>query len=59
MVAKDSTSYPYLAVAQHHGVPYSDVLAYAERVPSATLQRSEAWQLATWEAWECQQKKVS
>ena len=52
MIAKDSNSYPYLAVARHNGVPYADVLAYAEMIPSATLQRSEQWQRDAWAAWE-------
>lgn len=29
MIARDSTSYPFLAVAQHHGADYGVVLAYA------------------------------
>ena len=30
MIARDSTSYPYLAIAQHYDVPYGMVLAYAD-----------------------------
>lgn len=59
MVAKNSESYPYLAIAQHHQVPYREVLAYVEHIPSATLQRSQPWQLAAWEAWERLQARLS
>lgn len=52
MIAKDSLSYPYLAVARQFDVPYADVLEYSGCIPSATLQRSQPWQRATWEAWE-------
>ena len=30
MIAKDSTSYPYLAIAQHYNVSYAEVLRYSE-----------------------------
>ena len=33
VVSPISTSYPFLAVAHHHGVSYCDVLAYADLVP--------------------------
>ena len=33
-ILRGSTSYPYLAVAQHHRVPYGEVLALADRLAS-------------------------
>ena len=30
MIARDSKSYPYLAIAQHNNVPYAEVLKYSE-----------------------------
>ena len=56
-IAKDSTSYPYLAVAVHYNVPYGDVLHYVNRIPSATLQRSQEWQIAAWEAYDREQQR--
>ena len=53
-----SNSYPYWAIAQHFSVPYADVIAYLDRIPSATLQRSERWQIETWLAWERQHPMV-
>lgn len=29
-IARDSKSYPYLAIAQHYGVSYAEVLEYAD-----------------------------
>jgi len=56
VISKYSTSYPYLAVAVHYDVSYADVLEYADQIPSATLQRSQPWQLATWAAYDREQK---
>lgn len=36
MIARDSKSYPYLAIAQHYGIPYAVVLEYAEYVKNGT-----------------------
>jgi hypothetical protein len=41
MIDPNSTSYPYLAVAQHHGVPYGEVLALADRLASG--DRAKPW----------------
>jgi len=30
MIAHDSKSYPYLAIAQHYDVPYAEVLRFSE-----------------------------
>jgi hypothetical protein len=30
MIARDSKSYPYLAIAQHYNVPYAEVLKYSD-----------------------------
>lgn len=30
MIARDSKSYPYLAIAQHYNVPYREVLRFSE-----------------------------
>jgi hypothetical protein len=57
MIAKDSTSYPFLAVAVHYGIPYATVLEYVGHFPSATLQRSEKWQIAAWNACVCEQAR--
>lgn len=32
MIARDSKSYPYLAIAQYYGVPYAEVLLLSERI---------------------------
>lgn len=32
MIARDSKSYPYLAIAQHYNVPYGEVLGLSERI---------------------------
>ena len=32
MIARDSKSYPYLAIAQHYNVPYGEVLELSERI---------------------------
>lgn len=34
MIARDSKSYPYLAIAQYYEVPYEEVLKYSEEVTS-------------------------
>lgn len=33
MIARDSKSYPYLAIAQHYGVDYGEVLKLADMCP--------------------------
>ena len=30
MIARNSKSYPYLAIAQHYGVPYAEVLKFSD-----------------------------
>jgi hypothetical protein len=30
MIARDSKSYPYLAIAQHYDIPYAEVLNFAD-----------------------------
>lgn len=53
MIAKDSKSYPYLAIAQHHGIDYSEVLKYANMIKvkihtrMPTIHYSE-WKLEVW-----------
>lgn len=32
MIARDSKSYPYLAIAQHYNVPYGEVLRLSNRI---------------------------
>lgn len=45
-IARDSTSYPFLAVAQAHGVPYGLVLSYADAVEKLRLMVTS---LTVWE----------
>lgn len=46
MIAKDSKSYPYLAIAQHYNISYAEVLRYAEVVCGYNV--SEEWQYLVW-----------
>ena len=52
MIARDSTSYPFLAVAQHHGADYGVVLAYAGvcRKAREDAISSETQELDVWES---------
>lgn len=47
MIAKDSTSYPYLAIAQHYNVSYAEVLVYSEKYNFNASPYIE-WRLAVW-----------
>lgn len=57
-----STSYPYLAVARRHNVPYADVLLLSDRLDdnSDGLQdlimgeRYEDWEQDTMSAWSAE-----
>lgn len=55
MIARDSKSYPYLAIAQHYGVSYGEVLAYAET--KAKLKQDhpyvEQWKLEVYKIVQC------
>lgn len=62
MISENSESYPYLSIARRFGVPYGDVLGYADRLASSVgdprLEHSQSWQDATREAWERLQTKA-
>jgi hypothetical protein len=50
MIARDSKSYPYLAIAQHYNVPYWKVLRFSEgwfggMVPPYTDWKYDVWKL--------------
>lgn len=45
MINRDSKSYPYLAIAQHYGIPYWKVLQYSDN----PINPFYSWQLAVWE----------
>lgn len=45
MIARDSNSYPYLAIAQHFGIDYGEVLKYDIL---KMIYPWEAWQIAIW-----------
>lgn len=59
MIAVDSVSYPYLAVAQHHGVPYHDVLAFVDVIEAKGTAPAimSAWRGATFQAWQNEQTR--
>lgn len=54
MIARDSKSYPYLAIAQHYNIPYATVLAYSGKVASwankdfYVVPPYSSWKLAVW-----------
>jgi hypothetical protein len=48
MIARNSASYPFLAVAQHYGVDYGVVLAYAGVCRKA--REDETKELDVWES---------
>lgn len=50
MIARDSKSYPYLAIAQHYGIPYGVVLEYADNVDNeiAAPTYGKPWREAVW-----------
>jgi hypothetical protein len=49
MISKDSTSYPYLAVAQHFNVPYAEVLKYSDHIQRVPPPPPYAdWRMAVW-----------
>lgn len=50
-VARDTKSYPYLAIAQHYNVDYGKVLLYSEkliRVGIGELAPSTQWRYEVW-----------
>lgn len=40
MIARDSKSYPYLAIAQHYGVDYKIILEYADYIETGVAAPS-------------------
>lgn len=54
MIALGSTSYPYLAVAQHYGISYSNVLEYVDVIENRQIKFVPfvAWRRATFEAYQ-------
>lgn len=51
MIAKDSKSYPYLAIAQHYNVPYAEVLKLSDRVEEIISKGKRPLMFYNWE-WE-------
>ncbi len=49
MIARDSKSYPYLAIAQHYGVPYAEVLAASDHYDKFVLRPPFVeWRYMVW-----------
>jgi len=54
MIAKDSRSYPYLAIAQHNDVPYAEVLRFSdwlEDLEAETVVTTLDWQWEVFVLW--------
>lgn len=49
MIARDSKSYPYLAIAQHYGVDYGEVLRYSEAMTGLDPFDHHAWHWAVYD----------
>lgn len=49
MIAHDSKSYPYLAIAQHYNVSYAEVLAYADLVAEYEPEKDERIAANEWQ----------
>lgn len=49
MIARDSKSYPYLAIAQHYNVPYGEVLRFSETLDNLTPFNHIEWQWAVYD----------
>lgn len=54
MIARDSKSYPYLAIAQHYNIPYAEVLRFSETLDNLTPFNNIAWQ---WEVYDLEKVK--
>lgn len=50
MISRDSTSYPYLAIAIHFNVPYEIVLAYSDALDKTAGKESSFYGIAFAEA---------
>ena len=52
MIARNSKSYPYLAIAQHYGVPYAEVLKFSDSQKNNLVKyppfNENEWRLAVW-----------
>jgi len=49
MIARDSKSYPYLAIAQHYDIPYGEVLFYSEMYKRFECSKPISdWKLEVW-----------
>ncbi len=50
MIACDSKSYPYLAIARHYGIPYAEVLKYADSITKFNILKVPYtdWRLEVW-----------
>lgn len=55
MIARDSKSYPYLAIAQHCGVPYAEVLQYSDYIKENIYAPTYGveWREKVWELMQC------
>ncbi len=50
MIARYSKSYPYLAIAQHYGIPYAEVLAASDHYDKFRLSPPYAeWRYMVWD----------
>lgn len=54
MITLGSKSYPYLAIAQHYGIDYGEVLSFSDIVENKKLALDVSlhkWQCAVLDAW--------
>lgn len=59
MIAHNSKSYPYLAIAQHYNVPYAEVLKYADGIKPISKKMDTVFVPTKWcqEVWNLELAK--
>ncbi len=61
MIPLNSKSYPYLAIAQHYGIKYGEVLKFVDWLENTSSKLEEydilGWRLMTYTVWHNEQER--